>query len=369
MRKPASLLALVALLLPLAAPAASDSRPIVVAQAADLSGPNADFGRDYTLGAKIYFDHINAGGGVNGRRIVYRSRDSAGIPVQGVAAAQSFVKEGAGILFGFTGDDIITAVAGDKTVRNAGVPLFAPVAGNTSLGPGDGVFYLRASVAREIQATVAHLAATGVKTFAIATVDAHGREAIRALDEESAKYGARVVARSALDPTGDGPLKTAQAIARERPQAVIVVADTLAVAQFFQRYRQLDPGAFLCAPSLVNVRTLTTAIGPQAARGIIVSQVVPDPGAALEIAREHKKLMERYADEPASQATLEGFIAAKALVQGLRRSRQGAAGLAQTVRGEGRVDLGGYTLNFSGGNRASDYVELTVVSQDGRLLR
>lgn len=369
MTRTSALFALCAAMLSAPAGAAPERSPIVVAQAADLSGPNADFGRDYTLGAKIYFDHINAGGGISGRRIVYRNRDTGGNPAAGVTAAQTFVREGAGVLFGFTGDDTITAVAGDKAVRTAGVPLFAPVAGNTNLGPGDGVFYLRASVAREIQATVAHLAAIGIKTFAIATVDEHGREATRALAEESAKYGARLVARTALDPAGNGPALAAQAIARERPQAVIVVADTLAVAQFFQRYRQLDPGAFLCAPSLVNVRTLTTAIGPKAARGIIVSQVVPDPANALEISREHKKLMERYADEPASQATLEGFIAAKALVQALRRSRDGAAGLPQAVRNEGRVDLGGYSLNFAGNGRASDYVELTVVSEDGRLLR
>ena len=370
MLRTASLLVLCTVLLATPASAApSDARAIIVAQAADLSGPNADFGRDYTLGAKIYFDHVNAGGGVNGRRIAYRSRDSGGIPAQGLAAAQAFLKEGAAVLFGFTGDDTVAAVAADKAVRAAGAPLFAPVAGNTGLDSGDGVYYLRAGIGREIQATVAHLAATGVKTFAIATVDEHGKEAIKALEEESAKQGARLVARTSLNPNGDGPTRAAQTIARDRPQAVIVVADTLAVAQFFQRYRQLDPGAFLCAPSLVNVRTLTAAIGPRAARGIIVSQVVPDPATVSDVTREHRKLMERYADEPASQATLEGFIAAKALVQALRRSRDGVAGLAQAIRNEGRLDLGGYTLNFTGNGRASDYVELTVVSQDGRLLR
>lgn len=364
-----SLLALCTALAMTPAMAASETRPIVVAQAADLSGANADFGRDYTLGAKIYFDHVNAGGGIHGRRIAYRSQDSGGVPARGLAAAQAFVREGAGVLFGFTGDDTVIAVARDKAIRTAGVPLFAPVAANTSLGSGDGVHYLRADVAREIQAMVAHLATTGIKTFAIATVDEHGKEASRALDAESAKLGARVVARTSMAANGDGPVLAAQTIARERPQAVIVIADTLAVARFFQRYRQLDPGAFLCAPSLVNVRTLTTAIGTQAARGIIVSQVVPDPTSAVEIAREHRKLMERYADEPASQATLEGFIAAKALVQELRRSRDGGSALGQTIRSEGRLDLGGYALNFAGNGRASDYVELTVVSRDGRLLR
>lgn len=369
MRKTACFLAFAAFLLPQTARSAPAAGTILVAQAADLSGPNADFGRDHMLGAKVYFDYINANGGIDGNRIAYRIQDSGGVATRSVAAAQSFIKEGASVLFGFTGDDSVAAVAGDKTVRNARVPLFAPVAGNTSMGASDGVFYLRASIAREIQTAVAHLASMGIRTFAIASATEHGQADIRALDEEAARQGASVLTRSRLDTSGDGPADSAQAIARLRPQAVIVVADTLAVAQFFQRYRQLDPGAFLCAPSLVNVRTLTTAMGPKAARGIIVSQVVPDPGAAAEVSREHKKLMERYADEPASQATLEGFIAAKALVRTLRRNRSGASGLAQALRNEGRVDLGGFTVNYGGSDRASDFVELTVVSQDGRLLR
>lgn len=362
-----ALLALISLAL--SANATTDSKPIAVGQAADLSGPSADFGRDYSLGAKIYFDHINATGGVAGHRIVYRSRDTAGIPANGVAAARELIKGGADVLFGITGDDTVEAVARDAAVRQSSIPLFAPVAGNTHLGVDDNVYYIRSSVAREIQVTMAHLANLGIKTFAIATGDEHGREAAKALEDEAARHGARVVIKAALSPNGDAPSRAATLIAQSRPQAVFVVGDTLAVAQFFKRYRQLDPGAFLCAPSLVNVRTLISAIGPQAARGVIVSQVVPDPGTFSEVTREHKKLMEKYADEPASQATLEGFIAAKALVQGLQRSREGAAGLGQAIRADGHFDIGGYTLQFMTSRRASDYVELTVIDRNGHLLR
>jgi len=362
------LLACAFLALPASA-AASDGKSIVVAQAADLSGPGADFGRDYSLGAKVYFDHVNATGGIAGRRVVYRSRDTAGIPANGVAAVRALLKEGADVLFGVTGDNTVDAVARDEAVRQSGTPLFAPVAGNTHLGPAENVFYVRAGVAQEIRAAAAHLTGLGIRTFAIATADEHGREAARALEDEATRQGARVVARTTLAATGDAPSRAASLIGQSHPQAVFVVGDTLAVAQFFKRYRQVDPGAFLCAPSLVNVRTLTSVLGAEAARGIIVSQVVPDPGTFAEVTREHRKLMEKYADEPASQATLEGFIAAKALVRALRRSRDGAAGLAQAVRADGRFDLGGYGLQFAPNKRASDYVELTVIDRNGRLLR
>lgn len=349
---------------------AAEPRSLVIAQAADLSGPAADFGRDFSLGAKIYFDHINATGGVNGHRLLYRQVDTGGLAAKGVAAAQSFVKDGAVVLFGLTGDDAVAAIARDPAVRNAGIPLFAPVIGGALNHRQEGIAPLRTGLADETRTLVAHLAAVGIRSFGIAAVNDYGHNLISTLEAELAKQSVRLVARTTLAVNGDGPSQAAHAIAQARPQAVIVLADTLASAQFVKRYRQLDPGAFLAAPSMVNIRTLVSAVGPEAARGLIISQVVPNPAAALEVAREHRRLMERYADEPASQATLEGFIAAKAMVQVLRRSRElSSPGIQQAMRELGRFDLGGFELNIAKSERASSFVELTVVSRDGKLLR
>jgi branched-chain amino acid transport system substrate-binding protein len=56
----------------------AEPRSLVIAQATDLSGPGADFGRDFSLGAKIYFDHVNANGGISGHRLLYRQADTGG---------------------------------------------------------------------------------------------------------------------------------------------------------------------------------------------------------------------------------------------------------------------------------------------------
>lgn len=349
---------------------AGEPRTLTIALANDLSGPGSDFGRDFSLGAKVYFDHINAGGGVNGQRLVYRQADTGGSGARSLAAAQAFVREGAQVLFGFSGDATVATIAQDPSVRGAGVPLFAPVVGGLSAGPQDRVFPLRTGVAQEVRAIAGYLAGLGIRSFGIAVGEDYGPEMMASLEAELAKQSVKVVARTPLAVAGDGPAQAAQRIAQMRPQAVFVLADTLAVAQFVKRYRALDPGAFLSAPSLVNIRTLVSAVGPEAARGLIISQGVPNPNSALEIAREHRRLMERYADEPVSQATLEGFIAAKALVQTLRRSRDGSrAGIQQALRESGRLDVGGFELNLARGEAASSFVELAVVSRDGRLLR
>lgn len=351
--------------------AASEARQIVVAQAADFSGPEADFSRDFSLGAKVYFDHINATGGINGNRIVYRQGDSAGSSAKSLTLARSFIKDGAHVLFGFTGDQSVAAVAQDAAVRGSGIPLFAPIAGGISAGVQENVFHLRADVNTEIRALVANLTALGFRTFGLAFADNYGKDTLKVVEAELASNSARLVSRAPLGAGEDGLAKSIQIIVKERPQAVIVLADTLAASQFLKLYRLKDPGVFLGATSFVNVRTLISVVGPGVARGLIVSQVVPNPSAVLEVSREHHKLMERYADEPVSQATLEGFVAAKAMVQLLRRSKDlgRSGGIQLAIADGGRVDSGGLELNIAKGARASKFVEIAVVGPEGRLLR
>jgi len=52
---------------------------IVVGQVVDLSGRHSYIGRDFSAGAGIYFEEVNAGGGINGRRIKYLLRDDKAI--------------------------------------------------------------------------------------------------------------------------------------------------------------------------------------------------------------------------------------------------------------------------------------------------
>lgn len=357
---------------PAIAQGSSAGKPILVAHPVDFSGPGADFGRDFSLGAKVYFDHVNAGGGIKGRRIAYRTSDTGGLPARVLDSAQTMLQErGDAVLFGVTGDQAVAGLARDGKLRSAGIPLFAAIAGNAAPGPDDGVFHLRAGLADEIRAIVGQLKNLGIASFGLAGSEQYLSEAASALKSESEKQGIRVLGEVALPTSANGATAAADKLAAARPQAVIVIADTLSAAQFFKRYRSLDPGAFLCAPSLVNARTLIAAIGPQAARGLIISQVVPDPAAPLEISREHKRLMEKYADEPSSPATLEGFIAAKLLVMTLQKAQETTAGaLRQTLFGDSRQNLGGYELNFSrGSGRPSRFVELSVISREGRLLR
>ena len=68
------------------------ARTILLGGTVPLSGEAAAFG-SVGPGAKAYFDYVNAKGGVNGRRILYRYYDDAYDPVQTVQLTRKLVEE------------------------------------------------------------------------------------------------------------------------------------------------------------------------------------------------------------------------------------------------------------------------------------
>ena len=102
-------------------------------------------------------------------------------------------------------------------------------------------------------------------------------------------------------------------------------------------------------------------------RGVQISQVVPFPWSdANPLVREYQKLIggaENY-----SFTSLEGFIAAKVLVAGLKRAGKNPTreSLVDGLSGMGKTDLGGFTVNYTPTNHnGSSFVDLTIISRGG----
>ena len=74
-------LALAGLALPTAT-LAQDRRAIVLGQSVPLTGPAAQLGLQMQLGAKAYFEAVNAAGGVGGLPIVLRTLDDGYDPAR-----------------------------------------------------------------------------------------------------------------------------------------------------------------------------------------------------------------------------------------------------------------------------------------------
>ena len=102
--------------------------------------------------------------------------------------------------------------------------------------------------------------------------------------------------------------------------------------------------------------------------------MVPFPwNLSATVVKEYQQLLEASTGKQEySFTSLEGFIAAKALVEGLRRAgndlnREKFINAMESIRD---LDLGGYWITFTPTNHnGSKFVELTVIGKDERFLR
>ena len=105
-----------------------------------------------------------------------------------------------------------------------------------------------------------------------------------------------------------------------------------------------------------------------------MSQVVPLPGnTVVPVVREFQQAWKAAGVklEP-SHLALEGYINARVFTEALRRAGNNPtrAAFIDATWNIRRHDLGGFEVSFSEpGRNASRFVELTMVSRDGRFIR
>ncbi len=322
-------------------------RTVVVGHLIDRSGAQADLARDYLAGAKVLFDAANAAGGPI--RIVHVVRDADPDPRRALALADS---EHAELIFG-AGDRILPALASSAELARRGVQIVAPLSG-LALAE-DNVWFTRADYQAELDAAVRQLRSYGLSAIALAVAPDFATPSLARLE---AQTGTRAVP---LDPKADpGAAAAARRIAAARPGAVIVAGDTLAYAGLGRALAAQGWYGFLVGLSSVSATVAREILGPGYAGGMVLTQVAPGPQqATLRVVREHVARMKQYLDEPPSSATLAGYIGAAWLARALAGARaSGAAELRRAL--QARVDVGDFTLDFSHGQRGSQYVTLAV---------
>jgi branched-chain amino acid transport system substrate-binding protein len=339
-------------------------RDIVIGQVVDLSGPHAYIGRDFSAGAHTYFDEINSHGGINGQKIKYVVRDDRGDPAATVKMTEELLRsEKPSVLLGYFGDSGIRGVLASEAFRASGVILFAPVTGIDPDPGNDRLIVLRASFSDEIGKIVGHLSPIGTSKIAVVYMeDEYGSGALAVLQRSAQAAQIRVITQM-LGTTETEADAAAARIAYSDAQAVLVLGDTIDSARFIKAYRGLDHGTPVYTLSIVNHTVLRELIGPEASRGVIITQVVPHPNdAQFKVGRELLALMSKYRDEPSSHLTMEGFIAAKALI-GMLRERVPFGRAKEFDAGDFFVSLRPMP------SRGSSYVDLTMVTKTGELLR
>lgn len=362
---------------------ASSVVPFGAARAADIrvgivldqNGINADTGRDYIAGASTWFDHINATGGVNGRRIRVIVKDDEGTPLNAVKLTRELIdQDKVDARFGYVGDDSLIAVAEDARFRAAKMVLFAPLSGAEIDMTSDSIVFVRPTYKDEVRHAIRHFSQLSVSRFTVVYLDNNfGRGVSTEIRTQLNADGKKPVAELAIPLSLVGLGNVARKTLAQKPQVIVIVADTIASAEFVKLVRGLDNSAQIVALSTVNHRTLMELAKADLATGTMITQVVPNPLARVtKLQNDHLTLMAKYRDEPPSHLTLEGFLAAKEFVKLLERTGRDLnhTTIAAAVTGSPRYDIDGMTVSFGGKNdRGSRFVDIAYLRKTGTMLQ
>jgi branched-chain amino acid transport system substrate-binding protein len=344
---------------------------VTLGQSAPLSGSNQELGHDIRNGALAYFKKINDAGGVNGRRIELVTLDDGNDVKRAGDNTQKLIEgEGVFALFGYASATLSRPAL--PFVQQHKVPFVHPFTGADPMRVFDRLVYnIRASYADELEKIVDHFAPLGVKRFAIVYYDdVVGRENLAAVDRALKKRSYEAVSKAALKDRVKPDIGAGlQEVAKGAPDVVILTTLYKTSADFVKLAKKSGLGAQMASNSFPGASPLAKELGKEGP-GVIVATVVPPFNKlALPIVAEYRAAMEKFSGKKEySFTSLESFIGAKVVAEGLRRAgpRPTRESFMAALDGMSSYDVGGYAVSYSPDNHnGSSFVELTVISKEG----
>ena len=157
-------------------------------------------------------------------------------------------------------------------------------------------------------------------------------------------------------------------------KAVVMVAAYRAAARFIEKTHDLFPGMIYTNVSFVGSTALgdeLMLLGPRYASGVIVTQVVPAVSGYSSVVLEYKNALAKYfPGEAPDYVSLEGYVAANVLIQGLKRAgpQLDTEKLIDVLENTRNFDLGlGAALNFGRAeHQASHKIWGTALDENGK---
>ncbi len=367
-------LSVVASALLAAALPAHAAEEIVVGQVAPFSGPQAITGKAIHAGARLYFDAVNARGGVRGRPIKLVTRDDAQKPEESVRLTRELIAAEAPLaMIGTVGTANLEALAKDGVLTQQRVSMVGAVSGAASVVQASGIHIVKASYHDEVARLFSQLAGVGVKRVGLVYQDdGLGRDVLAGAEAASRKHGIELAARSSYARNTVAVEKAVADMVAAQVQVVFLGATTAAGIEFVKQYGASGGLGTLYGLSIIDTEALYKALGPERSRGYAFSVVLPlAQQTNRAVVREYLQLREASKDGNLSARSIEGFIAAKALVKVLEAAGSlTPAGVTAALAAARAVDVGGYVLDFSANDRpGSRYVDFAMFGAQGRILQ
>jgi branched-chain amino acid transport system substrate-binding protein len=340
-----------------------NDREIRFGMAAPFSGSAKELGHEMKIGIEAAFGLVNEAGGIYGRQLTLVAADDGYEPARTADVVRELRDKDD--VFGMIGNvGTPTAMVSLPYALEHRMLFFGAFTGANLLRrdpPDRYVFNYRASYAEETDAVVRYLMnvrRVPPEQIAIfAQQDAYGdagfagvAKAIRAMRLDDAALLRLNYRRNTVDV--DDAVAQLRA---HRPtiKAVVMVATYRAAARFIEKTRDLYPAMIYTNVSFVGSTALAEELmllGPRYASGVIVTQVVPAVDSYATAILEYKSALAKFfPGQTPDYVSLEGFVAARVLVEALRRAgpELDTEKLVDALEGLRNLDLGlGTPVNY-----------------------
>lgn len=360
-------------------PAAAGAATLVVGQVAPYSGPLAPTGSHIGAGAQLYFDRLNAAGGIHGAKIRLITKDDGYKVPDTVKLTRDLIRESNPVaLVGLVGTGNVEALVKEGVLEQADIPVVGIRSGAMPLVSPvvPQLFHTRASYAAEVGQIVKQLATTGIKRVAVLYQDdPFGLDGLAGAEKSLKQHDLQLAVKAAYEKNTTKVEAAVAAIAAAKPQAVIMVSNTAASAEFVKQSRAAGNDAQLLAISVTDGPQVVKRIGKETAHGLGIVQVVPDPASrALTLTRDLQDDYKKFAPKgiELNHTLLEGYLSAKVLAEGLRRAGPNPTRkkLREALEAMRDYDAGGLFIRFSPSSHSgSDYLDITILNREGKVLR
>lgn len=360
------------LVLPLLLAAApAFAQEIVIGQSAPLTGANAELGNDIRNGALAWFRKVNEAGGLPQGKIKLVTLDDRNDAKLSGENTQKLLAEHQPVaLFGYASSTL--SIPAMPLVQENKVPFFAPFTGaDTIRKQNDYVYTIRSTYADEIEKIITFWGNLGnTRVTVLHYDDAVGKQNFETVATVLKQFGKQPVSVAIKRNAEITDANVAEVI-RSDPQVMVVTTLYAPAAQMIRKLKAANRATMVTSLSFAGASQLAKALGADAT-GVSVAIVVPTPRSqSVPVVRECGEAWTAAGYKEAMSVTaLESCIAAKVLVEGMRRagSNLTRASLHKSLTALGRYDAGGYVVEFKPNFRhGGSFVGMALLKPNGEV--
>jgi branched-chain amino acid transport system substrate-binding protein len=351
----------------------ASAQDILIGHVAGYTGAVSKDANELGLGAKIYFDAVNARGGINGKMLRLVVADDNYKPEETTRLIASMAGKVSALLPP-VGSANLNHTLKAGVLDNITLPIVGTIPSNESFRTPvrKNIFHFRAGDRRQLEKIIEQLTAVGITNIAVLARDnPSSTEGIAIIQDAMKERGLKLDAISIYDVSAKTFASQVKFMTDKKPDAIILLGTQAGIANVTKELKEGGVTSLLYAVSYADFKLIAKTVGP-ASRGFVISQVMPSlNNRTMPLVRAFREDFAKYSklEEPA-QYHLEGYVAGKLIVEAMRRSKDTSAeGVRRGLEQLRDFDLGGFVVDFSPTKHTgSNWVDLSMLSASGVLV-